>query len=279
MLTMMLRRTARKTPQGLLWALGLLLCIGAHAARLQLKKETLACRAQSQALAEQGAVVADAASQFSALNELKGQDVAKFKQGLSRLADSKRQVYEAGMALQEEKRLLEKQLELLTTFLMVDMPANRIHRMRGEESVESFPIAGVRAAAGPVRSPDVLQIASKERFAHPERGEFIEKDGQLQWNPPQVGTSVRSNALGEYVIFAGPSVILHGPSSKSADHEAFAHYCLGLSAVAARKLYAGSFIGMKILFKPGLASLPLSTPAAAPVVPVAAAVRPSPKNR
>jgi hypothetical protein len=66
-----------------------------------------------------------------------------------------------------------------------------------------------------------------------------------------VGTSVRSNALGEYVLFTNSKLVLHGPPRNAADHEAFPHLCLGLSLDAARNLYRHSFIGTKILTASG----------------------------
>ena len=95
--------------------------------------------------------------------------------------------------------------------------------------------------------PSTVRIVSKERFAHPERAKSEMVNGQLQYTPPQVDTSVRSNALGEYVMFTNSRLILHGPPLNSDDHEKFSHICLGLDLDAARKLYNSSFIGTKII--------------------------------
>ena len=97
--------------------------------------------------------------------------------------------------------------------------------------------------------PSPARIVSKERFAHPERAKLEESGGSLEWSPPQVGTSVRANALGEHVMFTSGPLILHGPPRKKAEHDSFPHLCLGLSARAAQKLYAQSFIGTKIAYK------------------------------
>ncbi|MFA6030413.1 MAG: L,D-transpeptidase [Elusimicrobiota bacterium] len=246
----LLDRLTRRASPGLLLALALVLFVGAHAARLGLRRSTLACQERVETLALQRDESAEAASDFQALSELKGQDVAALKKGLAQLAKSKREIYEAGLNLQEEKRLLEKQLEMLTTYLVVDLGTGKIHRMRGEESLESFPLGAVRATGAEVKTPpERVQVVSKERFASPERGRFIETGGKLEWEPPQVGESPRANALGEFVMYAGGTFFLHGPPAKPADHEAFPHYCLGLSKAAARRLYLGSVIGTKLVFK------------------------------
>ena len=110
--------------------------------------------------------------------------------------------------------------------------------------ISYIPLRSFGGAPGTL--PATVRIISKERFAHPERGKSEEVNGTLQWVPPQVGTSVRSNALGEFVIFTNSALILHGPPLDAETHEKFPHICLGLDQEAARRLYRGSFIGTKI---------------------------------
>ncbi len=98
--------------------------------------------------------------------------------------------------------------------------------------------------------PRAAAIMSKERFAHPERPRSEQVGGQLQWEPPQVGTSVRANALGEYVMFTREGLVLHGPPLRAAEHEAYPHLCLSLPAATAARLYAKSFVGTKIALLP-----------------------------
>jgi hypothetical protein len=191
-----------------------------------------------------------AASHFRGLAELKTQDLNNFKRGMANLAQSNKTLFEAGLSLHEEKRLLEKQWEIMTTYLSVDPALQRIFLMRGDQPLESYLIhyVPIKALGGvPTTVPNVVRIISKERFANPERGISEMVNGKLQWEPPQVGTSVRSNALGEYVLFTNSKLILHGPPVNPVDHEAFPHLCLGLSLEAARNLYQHSFIGTKIL--------------------------------
>ena len=186
------------------------------------------------------------------LKELKEQDVARFKAGLSGLVQSKRTLYEAAVSVQEEKRLLEKQWEIMTTYLVVDEESHRISLMRGDQILKSYPVTDVppKSFGNDTRLlPAVLRIISKERFAHPERGQSEMVEGKLVYNPPQVGTSQRSNALGEYVMFTHDGLILHGPPQDEKEHEAFPHHCLELSREAARDLYRNSFIGTKILLE------------------------------
>lgn len=213
--------------------------------------------------------LAQAQDHYRSLRDLKELDVAQFKAGFSDLARSRKTLFEAGLSLQEERRLLEKQLEIMTTYLTMDPALRRIFLMRGEQPLESYPVAHIPprvfpalgpialepatptvAIPGPrVSLPETARIISKERFAHPERGHSEQVDGELLYNPPQVGTSVRSNALGQYVMFTNSKLILHGPPVLEEDHEKFPHLCLGLDSEAARKLYRGSFIGTKILLK------------------------------
>ncbi|HVO33009.1 MAG TPA: L,D-transpeptidase [Elusimicrobiota bacterium] len=187
------------------------------------------------------------------LQELKDSDVARFKTGFSDMAASRKTLFEAGLSLQEERRLLDKQLEIMTTYLQISPSLQRVFLFRGDQPLQSYLISYIplRAFGGaPEALPPSVRIVSKERFAHPDRGASEEIKGNLQWTPPQVGTSVRSNALGEYVIFTNSKLILHGPPVNPEDHEKFPHVCLGLDLEAAKKLYRATFIGTKIVIAP-----------------------------
>lgn len=178
-------------------------------------------------------------------------DLEQLKAGISGNATLQKSLFESGLSLQEERRLLEKQLEIMTTTLLINPSLQRIFLMRGEQPLQSYllryiPIKSYAGAAATL--PAAVRITSKERYAHPERGKAEQQvDGTLQWVPPQVGTSVRSNALGEFVMFTNSALILHGPPVRDEDHERFPHICLGLDREAAQKLYRGSFIGTKVL--------------------------------
>jgi hypothetical protein len=189
-------------------------------------------------------------SHYQDLADLKAHDVDQFREGMSNLAQSRKALFESGLSVQEERRLLEKQWDIMTTYLQINPSLQRIFLMRGDQPLESYLIDYVPIKAFgdlPDTSPRVVRIVSKERFAAPERGKSEMVNGKLQWVPPQIGTSVRSNALGEYVVFTNSHVILHGPPRTLADHEAFPHLCLGLSLEAARKIYQDSFIGTRIV--------------------------------
>jgi hypothetical protein len=245
-----LRRLMQPVPSLMLLAVGAaLLLIGLGTERLmrrtvlQIQDVTAAARrAEDQS--------ESATSHFRSLAELKDHDLNQFKAGMSTQAQSKKMLYETGLSLQEEKRLLEKQWEIITTYLAVDIGLQRIFLMRGDQPLESYLISYVPLKGFgrlPTNVPRVVRIVSKERFAHPERGNSEMVNGKLEWEPPQVGTSVRSNALGEYVMFTSSRLILHGPPRNPEDHEAFPHLCVGLSLDAARSLYQHSFIGTKIV--------------------------------
>lgn len=184
------------------------------------------------------------------LQELKAGDVSQFKSGFSTLAKSRKELFETGLSLQEERRLLDKQLEIMTTYLIVNPSLQRVLLMRGDQPMQSFLLAyfPLRAFGGaPEQLPATVRIISKERFAHPERGKSENLNGKLTYEPPQVGTSVRSNALGEFVIFTNSKLILHGPPLNSENHETFPHICLGLDLNAARTLYRNTFIGTRVI--------------------------------
>jgi hypothetical protein len=192
---------------------------------------------------------AAAREHIDSLEMLKTADLERLKAGLSGSAQSQKSLFESGLSLQEERRLLEKQLEIMTTTLLINPALQRVFLMRAEQPLQSYLISylPLRSFGGaPAVLPSTVRIVSKERFAHPERGKSEEVNGTLQWTPPQVGTSVRSNALGEFVIFTNSALILHGPPVNAEDHERFPHICLGLDQEAARKLYRGSYIGTRI---------------------------------
>ncbi len=199
-----------------------------------------------------------AGERFNSLRNLKDSDTAQFKAVFTDRALSRKSLYETALSMQEERRLLDKQLEIMTTRLEIKPSLQRIFLFRGDQPLQSYLLAyfPLRAFGGASDVlPPTVRIVSKERFAHPERGQSNEVRGHLEWTPPQVGTSVRSNALGEYVIFTNSKLILHGPPLNPEDHEKFPHVCLGLDLEAAKKLYRASFIGTRIVI-----TAPVSVP-------------------
>lgn len=242
----------RAHPAGLL-AAGLAVLLAMELSRTRLRDRAYEARAELAALGEILEEARQAAGENQSLRDLKGRDLAVFKAGLPRLAQSRRTVYEGGIQLQEEMRMLQKQWEIMSTYLLVDEDRRQVHLMRGEQSLESYPVdyAPPKAFGAESRPlPDAAAIASKERFAHPERGTSEQVDGELRWEPPQVGSSQRSNALGEYVMFTRGPLILHGPPRKSEEHAAFKHACLGLGLPVARRLYTQSYLGTRVLLRP-----------------------------
>lgn len=226
---------------GVLWLLGG--WVSAHAARAADERAAMAVAREDLEL--------DLAER-QALNDLVRRDFKRAKAAAATLTQSRKALYEGGLALSEEKRLLEKQLEIMTLWLRVDAAGDKVHLMRGEQSAESLALAGAkpRAVGGDARNlPKSASILSKERFASTERPKSDQAGGLLQWEPPQVGTSVRANALGEFVLFTREGLVLHGPPLKAAEHEAFPHLCLSLPLPVASRLYTQSFIGTKILLE------------------------------
>ena len=191
-------------------------------------------------------------SERQALRDLVARDLANAKRSAASLSRSQRVLFEDGLAVSEEKRLLEKQWEIMTTYLLVDLPGDRVQVMRGEQAYETWPLSGARPRATGSESkpmPKLATIVSKERFAHVERGKSEETGGRLDWEPPQVGTSARARALGENVLFTREGLVIHGPPLDKAEHEAYPHLCLSLPAATARRLYERSFIGTRVLIK------------------------------
>ncbi len=196
------------------------------------------------------AVSMEATARLRETNELRARDIENYKKTLSAMAGSKKNAYQAGLSLQEEKRLLEKQLEIMKTWLEISEEDGKIRLMRGDQSLKDFKFsAPVRLYASAVPMPGSTRVVSKERFANPERGKVEQKDGQLTWEPPQVGSDPRSGALGEYVIFTDGPLILHGPPPGKKLHEAYPHTCANLTAAAAKRLYDSTFVGTRILYR------------------------------
>ena len=245
-------RLSRKAPALAVWAMALAMLGALHGARGWLWTKTIEAEEHEETLEEAVEDTSAELEQSKALRDLKRKDLEGFKAGLPGAAQSRRAVYEAGLSLQEEKRLLEKQWEILSTYVLIDGADRKIHLMRGDQSLESFPLLydGPTMLGQESRVvPGVTEIVSKERFAHPERGKSETINGKLEWTPPQIGSSVRANALGEYVIFTRGPLILHGPSTNEEDHRKFAHVCLGLSLRAARALFKDTYIGTRVFVK------------------------------
>jgi hypothetical protein len=187
-----------------------------------------------------------------ALRDFVSKDFARAKASAASLSLSRRALFEGGLAASEEKRLLEKQWEIMSLQIRLDEAVDKVHLIHGEQISESLALAGAKARVigGETRPlPASAAINSKERFASPERPKSEQIGAQLQWEPPQVGASVRASALGEFVLFTKEGLIIHGPPLKKAEHEAFAHLCVSLPLPAARRLYQQSFVGTRILLK------------------------------
>lgn len=247
----MLDRLSRRARPGVLAFCGLAVLGTMHVGRRILARSATEARHPLSELSRRAEESAGALSEAAVLRDEKLRALAAFKVGLPKLTEARRQVYEGGLQLQEEKRLLEKQLEIMTTYLLVDQGEGKVHLMRGEQSLESYAISPLapRSYGTAKPAPGLTAIVSKERYAHPERPKSEQVEGRFQWEPPQVGESARAGALGEFVVFTRGSLILHGPPRSQAEHAAFAHVCLELSLPVARKLYSGSFIGTKIMLK------------------------------
>lgn len=241
----------KEIPAGLLTALGagLLALLWLGGSQLSSKLEIV--RADAAGMGEAVSVSGAALEELRVLRDLKSKDAADYKKALGALAKSKRGVYEAGASLQEEKRLLEKQLEIMTVYLEVKEETGKISLMRGDHSLNDYPFQySPLRVFGAVRQPmpPAVRITSKERFAQPQRGKVEEVSGGISWEPPQVGKDPRSGGLGEFVIFTDGPLILHGPAPKKELHDAFSHVCAGVTAYTAQKLFESAFVGTKILY-------------------------------
>lgn len=189
-----------------------------------------------------------------ALSDVTNRDLKRAKESAASLSKSRKALFEGGLAVSEEKRLLEKQLEIMSLWIRLDEENDKIHLVRGDVIAETLSLgeARLRAVGGETRPlPKTAVVISKERFASPERPKSDAVAGQLQWEPPQVGASTRASALGEHVLFTKEGVIIHGKPLKDAEHEAYPHLCLSLPPAVARRIYSQSYIGTKFLFAPG----------------------------
>ncbi|MBI4376854.1 MAG: L,D-transpeptidase [Elusimicrobia bacterium] len=238
-------------------SLAVLVLLALNIARVALRARAWQGEAAVKALSAMVEESAQGLAVNQSLRDLKAKDLSRFKVNLSTLTSSRREIYEGGLQLQSERRILEKQWEIMSTFLLIDEEIGKVHLMRMEQSLESYRLGYVPVQVfgiEPRPLPVAAVIISKERFAHPERPKSEEVDGQLEWEPPQVGNSARANALGEFVMFTRGPLIIHGPPRSPEEHEAFPHYCLGLDIKTARRLYNNSYIGTRVLIRrPGIA--------------------------
>src|SRR5258708_16660341 len=114
---------------------------------------------------------AAAREHIGSLEAVKTTDLERLKAGISGHALSQKSLFESGLSLQEERRLLEKQLEIITTTLFINPALQRIFLMRAEQPLQSYLLSYIplRSFGGaPVILPPTVRILSKERFPHPE---------------------------------------------------------------------------------------------------------------
>ena len=138
----------------------------------------------------------------------------------------------------------------MTTYLEVDEEAAKIHLLRGDQTLKSFPFsAPLRVFGGEKRAAAPLfRIISRERSVYIERGKAETTAAGLKWEPPQVGDP-HDSALGEFALFTDGPLILHAPVANAALHDAYPHLCAGLTRSSAKELYESVFIGNKLLIK------------------------------
>lgn len=241
----------KKSSLAVLFTLGILLLLGLAGLNHWLAKEITEADAQLIRLKNRSEAVLESLTEVRSLRDLKEQEMAFFISGLGTVAQAKKTLYESGLSLQKERRLLEKHLEIITASVRVDLENKKISLMREDNSLKDFKIifTSTQSVTEAQIKSRYLRITSKERYAHPERGKAEEKEGVLTWVPQQVGESTRSNALGEFVIFTNSNIIIHGPFKKELEHSAYPHTCVGLSRPDAANLYRKSFIGNRVYFE------------------------------
>ena len=195
---------------------------------------------------------ADYAAELNSVRELKAGNSTRTRAAMADMVKARRTLYETGLSLQEEKRLLEKQLEIMTTYLELDQENGKINLLRGDQVIKGFPFSYVplmSAGKEKIAVPELCRITAKERFAAPERGKAEKTEAGLTWDPPQSGETLRDKALGEYAVFTNCPLILHAPVANAALHDAYPHLCAGLTLYSAKALYDNVFIGNKLLIK------------------------------
>lgn len=230
---------------------GLLLLAGAEFCRERLAAAVAEARPALEQIRAEAADTAEGLEQAREQRDMKRKDLERFKAGMSKLTESRRSMYVAGLQLQEEKRQLEKLWEVVSTYLLVDEKTGTVNLMVGDQALITYPVgyAPHKQFGEPSGAfPQLTRVVSKERFAHPERPQSREVDGKLEWLPPQVGGADRAKALGEFVLFTDGPLILHGRPNSAHDHAAYPHACLGLPTAVAQRLYEKTFVGTKILF-------------------------------
>ena len=79
-----------------------------------------------------------------ALSDLVSRDFARAKASAATLSRSRKALFEGGLALSEEKRLLEKQLEIMSLWVRLDEEADKLHLVRGDQVAESLGLDGAR---------------------------------------------------------------------------------------------------------------------------------------
>ncbi len=243
----------KEPPKALVYALAAGLPLLLWTAGSLLSAQTAKLEAEARRLEAAKEAAAPALEELRALKELRRKDIAGYKEALRAMSGSKKKAYDSGAALLEEKRLLEKQLEIMTTWLEVEETTAKIQLMRGDHSLKDLPFSysPLKAFGGEARKmPSPARVVSKERFAQPSRGKVERTNGNINWEPPQVGKDPRSGGLGEYVLFTDGPLVIHGPPLKNELHEVWPHLCAGVTLYTARRLFDSVFVGTKIIHKP-----------------------------
>src|SRR4051812_44638658 len=94
-------------------AVGVAILLCGYGTYSRIRQRTAALQSGLKNLEQTQLQGAQALNHFQSLADLKAQDVDQFKSGMSSQAQLKKALYESGLSLQEEKRLLEKQWEIM----------------------------------------------------------------------------------------------------------------------------------------------------------------------
>ncbi|MBI4056073.1 MAG: L,D-transpeptidase [Elusimicrobia bacterium] len=182
------------------------------------------------------------------INSMKTKDIQKIKSVLVSQTKTQKKFYEENLILADEKRQLEKQWDILITYLMLDAETGKLKLMKGDQAAKNYKVEPVQCWGNYIlENNKPITVTSKERFAHPERGRVEIQEGQLNWIPPQVGPASRNLALGEHVLFTNTSLILHAPAKDKQQHEAYPHCCIPMRSGTAKQVYDAVYVGSRIL--------------------------------
>ncbi|MDD5687612.1 MAG: L,D-transpeptidase [Elusimicrobia bacterium] len=176
-------------------------------------------------------------------------DVEVIKQDMiPSLENEKKSLMEQYKALFKENRLLNGQLNILTTKIIFDTTSNRLKLVKRGKIVSDIPVYKkfVQDFLKSEIDKKILKVLAKEKMPTPIRPVWTFEDITVEIPAENSPERLMTGALGNYAIYFTDFLIIHDKSKNYKYHDTINHVCIQLNTKAMKKFYDSIYVGNKL---------------------------------